>query len=457
MYDLLVKNGKIVTPESIAEGSVAVKDGKIAAVLAPGILPEAKEVIDAAGHYIFPGAIDTHAHLNDPGYEWREDYEHGTAAAIAGGYTTIIDMPLQNEPAMSNAELFDIKEAKVSPQAYSDYCFWGGLIPTNFQDLAGLDEKGVVAFKSFIGPVSPDYASLSYGQAYEAMEIIKGFGNMAGFHCEDYSMIKCREKHMIDAGNLTWRGFLDSRTPAAELVATEAIIAIAEELDCPAHICHVSHPMVAEAIYQAQQRGVQVTAETCSHYLTFTEDDVLAHGELFKCAPPLRKTEDREAMWKYVEKGVFSGIASDHSPCSYDEKYNEILGSKIHNVFEVWGGCSGIQSSVQAVWSEGVSKRGVCPTVLANAMAKLPAKAFGIYGKKGDIKPGFDADLLIIDPDREWEIKAEDLYYVNKISAFVGLKGKGLPVVTILRGNVMAKDGKLVGAKGTGELVKRIK
>ena len=118
---------------------------------------------------------------------------------------------------------------------------------------------------------------------------------------------------------------------------------------------------------------------------------------------------------------------------------------------------SGIQSSVQACWSEGVSKRGVCPTVLANAMAKLPAKAFGIYGKKGDIKPGFDADLLIIDPDQEWEIKAEDLYYVNKISAFVGLKGKGLPVISILRGKVMAKDGKLVGEKGFGELVKRIK
>ena len=460
MYDLLIKGGLIVTPEEIEAGNVAVKDGKIAAVLAPEIEPEAEKVIDAKGNYVFPGAIDTHAHLNDPGFEWREDYEHGTAAAIAGGYTTIIDMPLQNEPAMTTPELFDIKEAKVSPNAYCDYCFWGGLVPDNFDQLKALDEKGVVAFKSFIGPVSPDYSSLSYGQAYEAMEILKECDARAGFHCEDFSMIKMREKHMMEskpADELTWRDFLDSRTVASEMVATEAIIAIAEELDCKAHICHVSHPEVAQRIYEAQLRGVDITAETCSHYLSFCEDDVLEKGPLFKCAPPLRTAEAREELWDYVENGTFSGLASDHSPCSYDEKYNEILGQKITNVIEVWGGCSGIHSSVQAIWNEGVTKRDVDPRDLANAMARQPAQAFGIYGKKGDIRPGFDADILIIDPEKEWEITEDSLYYVNKLSAFVGMKGKGLPVVTILRGEVMAEDGKVTGNKGYGELVRKIK
>lgn len=159
MYDLLIKNGKIVTAESVTEGNIAVKNGKIRAILIKGEEPEAKKVIDAEGKYVFPGAIDTHAHLNDPGYTWREDYEHGTAAAAVGGYTTIIDMPLQNEPAMTTAEIFDKKESIVSPNAYVDYCFWGGLIPDNFDDLEELDEKGCVAFKSFIGPVSPDYSS----------------------------------------------------------------------------------------------------------------------------------------------------------------------------------------------------------------------------------------------------------------------------------------------------------
>ena len=204
MYDLLIKNGKIVTAESVTEGNIAVKNGKIRAILIKGEEPEAKKVIDAEGKYVFPGAIDTHAHLNDPGYTWREDYEHGTAAAAVGGYTTIIDMPLQNEPAMTTAEIFDKKESIVSPNAYVDYCFWGGLIPDNFDDLEELDEKGCVAFKSFIGPVSPDYSSLNYGQAYEAMEIIHSFDGRAGFHCEDYSMIKWQEQRMKKEGRLDW-------------------------------------------------------------------------------------------------------------------------------------------------------------------------------------------------------------------------------------------------------------
>ena len=455
MYDLLIKNGKVVTPDQVYEAEVAIQNGKIAGILAVGTKVEAKKVIDAKGKYIFPGAIDTHAHLNDPGYEWREDYEHGTAAAAVGGYTTIIDMPLQNDPAMTNGKAFDAKINKVDPNAYVDYCFWGGLIPDNFDDLEELNEKGCVAFKSFIGPVSPDYSSLSYGQAYEAMERIAKFDGRAGFHCEDFSTIKWQEERMKKAGRLDWQGFLDSRPVIAEMLATVDIIEIAKATGCKAHICHVSSPDVAQKIKEAQQEGYDITAETCSHYLSMTDQDVLKNGPLFKCAPPLRSQEEVDRLWKYVEDGTISGIASDHSHCSYDEKYNEILGNKIENVFDVWGGISGIQSGFQVAFHEGCVKRGICPAVLANAMAKQPAQAFGIYGKKGDIKPGFDADLVIVDPDKEWEITEDSLYYVNKISAFVGMKGKGLPVYTIIRGQVIAEGGKLVGTKGFGNFVKK--
>lgn len=455
MYDLLIKNGKIVTAEAVMDGNIAVKDGKIAAVLAKDNEPEAAKVIDAEQKYVFPGAIDTHAHLNDPGYTWREDYAHGTAAAAAGGYTTIIDMPLQNEPALTNADIFDKKIEAVAANAYVDYCFWGGLVPDNFDDLKGLHDKGCVAFKSFIGPVSPDYSSLNYGQAYEAMERIKEFDGRAGFHCEDFSMIKWQEQRMKREGRLDWQGFLDSRPVAAEMLATVDIIELAKATGCKAHICHVSSPDVAWKIKEAQQEGYDITAETCSHYLSLTDKDVIGNGPLFKCAPPLRSQEEVDRLWSYVEDGTFSGIASDHSPCSYDEKFNEILGNKITNVFDVWGGISGIQSGLQVAFYEGCVKRGVDPSVLANSMAVKPAKAFGIYGRKGDIKPGFDADLVIVDPDKEWEITEESLYYVNKISAFVGMKGKGFPVCTIIRGTVAAEDGRVTGEKGFGRLIKR--
>lgn len=457
MYGLLIKNGKIVTADTMFSGNIAVRDGKIAAILQEGEEPEAEKVIDAKGNYVFPGAIDTHAHLNDPGYEWREDYEHGTKAAAAGGYTTIIDMPLQNEPAMTTAKLFDRKVAKAAPNAYVDYCLWGGLIPDNFKELKGMDEKGCVAFKSFIGPVSPDYSPLSYGQVYEAMQIIKEFDGRAGFHCEDFSTIKWQEQRMKKEGRLDWQGFLDSRPVAAEMLATVAVIELAKATGCKVHICHVSSPDVAQRIKAAQQEGYDITAETCTHYLSMTDQDVLKNGALFKCAPPLRSQEEVDRLWAYVEDGTFSGIASDHSPCTYEEKYHEVLGSKINDVFDVWGGISGIQSGFSVCFYEGCVKRHLSPTVLASAMAKNPARAFGIYGQKGDILPGFDADLLIVDPGKEWEITAESLLYVNPISAFVGMKGKGQPVYTIVRGNVIAENGEIAGTKGYGRLVKKIK
>lgn len=246
---------------------------------------------------------------------------------------------------------------------------------------------------------------------------------------------------------------MDSRPLVAEMLATVDIIEIAKVTGCKAHICHVSHPDVAQRIKEAQQEGYDITAETCAHYLVFSEDDVIEKGPLFKCAPPLRTRADVDRLWDYVVDGTFSGVASDHSPCTYEEKHTELLGQKITNPFEVWGGISGIQSCVQVAFSEGCVKRGISPTVLANTMAKQPAKAFGIYGQKGDIRVGFDADFTIIDPEQEWEIRAEDLQYVNKISAYVGLKGKGLPVCTIVRGEVIVENGKLIGTKGSGKFI----
>lgn len=452
MFDLVIKNGKVVAADRVFAASIGVQDGKIAAIAEPGTPLEARKTIDAKGNYVFPGAIDSHAHLNDPGYNWREDYEHGTAAAAVGGCTTVVDMPMQNEPALTDGRVFDKKLDHVAPNAYVDYCFWGGLVDYNFAALRELDEKGCVAFKSFIGPVSPDYVSLSIGQAKEALEILKTCDARAGFHCEDYSIIKWEEHRALQKKQIDWQDFLNSRPVVAELVATQNIIELARSVGAKVHICHVSHPKVAKAIRDAQLDGVDVTAETCGHYLTFTDQEVIKNGSLFKCAPPLREAAAVEEMWEYINNGTLSCVGSDHSPCELSEKSQEV-----HGVFGAWGGISGIQSTMQAVFSEGVAKRGYCPTILARVLSEGPAKAFGIYGKKGAIKVGFDADLVIFDPKKEWEITPDSLYYVNKISAFVGLKGVGLPVCTLVRGQVIAEDGKLIGTKGFGKFVKKIK
>ena len=452
MFSLVIKNGRVVTSDRVFAASICINEGRIAAIVEPGVSVEAEKVIDAEGNYVFPGAIDSHAHLNDPGYNWREDYAHGTAAAGVGGFTTIVDMPLQNEPALTDGSIFAKKLAHVAPNAYVDYCFWGGLVDYNLGSLEELDEQGCVAFKSFIGPVSPDYVSLTIGQAKEAMEILKSVGARAGFHCEDYSIIKWEEARAKRKEKNDWQDFLDSRPVIAEIVATKNIIDLARELDAKVHICHVSHPKVAKIIRDAQLDGVDVTGETCGHYLAFTDQAVIKNGSLFKCAPPLREAQAVEELWEYVNNGTLSCVGSDHSPCELSEK-----SEAAHGVFGAWGGISGIQNTMQVVFSEGVKKRGYCPTILVRSMSEGPAKAFGIYGKKGAIAVGFDADLVILDPEKEWEITPESLCYVNKISAFVGLKGVGLPVCTLVRGQVVAENGKLVGQKGFGEFVGKIK
>lgn len=452
MFSLVIKNGRVVTSDRVFAASICIDQGKIAAIVEPGVTIAAEKVIDAKGNYVFPGAIDSHAHLNDPGYNWREDYAHGTAAAGVGGFTTIVDMPLQNEPALTDGHIFEEKLAHVAPNAYVDYCFWGGLVDYNLGSLTELDEKGCVAFKSFIGPVSPDYVSLTIGQAKEALEILKSAGARAGFHCEDYSIIKWEEARAKRKEKNDWQDFLNSRPVIAELVATQNIIDLARELDAKVHICHVSHPRVAKIIRDAQLEGVDVTGETCGHYLAFSDQEVIKNGSLFKCAPPLREAQAVEELWEYVNNGTLSCIGSDHSPCELSEK-----SEAVHGVFGAWGGISGIQNTMQVVFSEGVNKRGYCPTILAKALSEGPAKAFGIYGKKGAIAVGFDADLVVLDPEKEWEITPESLHYVNKISAFVGLKGVGLPVCTVVRGQVVAENGKLVGQKGYGEFVGKIK
>lgn len=450
MYDLVIRNGMIVQSDITYQADIGVKDGIIAAVVKNGGIGEGKTEIDAANRLIFPGGIDTHAHLNDPGFTWREDFSHGTAAAVAGGITTVIDMPMQNEPAMISGDIMDRKIECISKKAHADYALLGGMISTNFSELEELEEKGCVGFKSFIGPVSPDYESLSYGKIREALKITARLGIRVDFHCEDFSIIKNGEEEQKRLGNSDWKGFLASRPVSAEVIAVSAVIELARETGAKIHICHVSHPDVCAVIDRAQREGIDVTAETCSHYLVFSEKDLLKQGALYKCAPPLRSENAREQLWKYVEKNVLCSVASDHSPCRADEKN---LGPD--GVWSVWGGISGIQHIMQCFYSEGVVKRNLPLSSIARTLGENPARAFGLWGRKGGIIPGFDADLVIWDTKRNWKITKEELLYKNPISAFVGLEGIGYPEKVFLRGKLAAENGRVCNCEGDGIFIAR--
>ena len=450
---LLIKNGTILTAASEFTGDIYI-EGEIIRQIGTNLSVNASQTIDASGKYVMPGGVDEHVHYGSFGGRLFETAE----AAAAGGTTTIVDFA----PQEKDVPLLDAirrQAAKAEHTSSVDFAFHAVIMDPKesvFEEVRHLPEVGVATLKLFMAYKGTafycdDEAILS------AMMNAKDAGVTMMVHAENADIITILTRYYLSQGKTAPVYHYYARPPIAEEEATGRAIALAKAADCPLFVVHVSIREAMEAIRDAHNDGWPIFGETCTHYLTFTDEDVIKNGPLFKCAPILQPKEAVEEMWEYVKAGVFSGIASDHSPCSYDEKYNEILGNKIETVFDVWGGCSGIQSGFQTAFSEGVVKRGVCPTVLANSMSVQPAKAFGIYGKKGDIKPGFDADLLIVDPDKEWEITADSLRYVNKISAFVGLKGKGIPVYTIVRGQVVAEDGEIVGQKGFGNLVKKIK
>ncbi len=438
MYDLLITGAVIVNADGMTNGSIAVKEGKVAQILKEHETAEAGETLNIGGKYIFPGFIDCHVHFNEPGYTWRETFATGSQAAALGGVTTVVDMPMLNKPAVMDAEAFARKLSIIEGRSAVDFGFWGALINSNLNRLEELNKCGVLAFKCFMCDPGEDYTSLNHDQIYSALSILKNFGGLAGFHCEDDEMVGKLTEEKLKNGQLSRMDYLESRPVEAELKATKALIQLSQRTGAKVHICHVSHPAVAEEIRLAKLRAVNVTAETCLHYLLFSQENLLESGMLYKCSPPLRKKTDSEALWSYVCDGTIDLICSDHSPATQEEKEEGELGA-----FGAWGGISGVQTAVQGLYHLAVNLRGESPCMLARLMSQRPAQIFSVYGRKGEIQKGFDADFTVIDPDLEWEIKNEDLKYKNKISAFTGLKGKGKPVLTMVRGKLVSSRGEL--------------
>lgn len=438
MLDLLVKNAKCITSAGVKEQNLAIKEGRIVDLLPCGEVPAAAEMIDAAGYYLLPGGVDAHTHFNEPGYSWREDFVHGSRAAAKGGVTTIVDMPMNNKPPVSTANRLQEKKTLVESEAYTDFALWGALIRTNREDLQALHEAGAKAFKCFMCEAGDDYTDLTLAEIEDRLKILKSFGGLAGFHCEDYAMLKDGEVQKLAAGATGRQDYLDVHSVAAEQKAVRDLLTVARRTGGRVHICHVSHPEVAELIRQAKQEGIMVTAETCMHYLLLTEDDFLKRGSILKCSPPLRSSQAAAELFDYVADGTIDTICSDHSPSAPKEKAED--GPR--GIFGAWGGLSGVQTTMQTCWDYVVNRRHASPALIARLFAERPAKIFGLWGRKGALLPGFDADFVLLAPDREWEISAEDLLYKHPFSAFCGQTGRGLPVATYLRGQ------KIFGSEG---------
>jgi len=451
MTDRYIKNARIFTDSEAFVGGLLIRGEKVAELVKGNPDIEAEEVIDFEGKVLLPGLVDDHVHFNEPGREDWEGYRSGTMAAAAGGITTVLEMPLNATPPTINQELLEKKREVVKGEAVIDYGNWGGLVDDNLADLPGLHEGGVVGLKAFMSSSGVDFERVDDDLLYAGLKLAGELGNLIGTHAENEYVTNYLGKLLRESGRIDRAAWPESRPPTTELEAIQRACYWAGAANGNLHIVHITIPDGIRAVEEAKNEGINVTSETCPHYLVFDLNDFEEIGPAAKCAPPIRSRENVEELWALVLKGKVDTIASDHSPCLWDDK-----APGMHNIWQAWGGISGVQTMLPAVLTEGVHKRGMRLQDIVRMMSTNPAKIFGLYPQKGTIQVGSDADFTVIDLDAEWALSSEDLFYKNKHSAYVGYQFKGKITHTYLRGEPVYQEGKIVAQPGYGRALRRI-
>ena len=411
---MIVRGGTVVTARGVEKADIVVNRGRITEV-GPD-LEGFGQVVDATGLHVFPGGIDSHVHFNEPGRTEWEDIAHGTSALAAGGYTSFIDMPLNNLPVTTTVEAFDLKLAAMERSATIDFGLWAGLVPGNLDQLGPLVARGAMGFKVFMCPSGIDeFPACDLDSLREGMERIASLGSIVLVHAESPAVLR-------NVAGPTAEEFIASRPPEAEIQAIEDVIAIARDTGCRTHVVHVSTVQGMTTIAEAQLRGVDVSGETCPHYLLYSDDDLERLGGLGKCAPPFRSAGNRDDLRAMVAAGEVGIVVSDHSPSTLELKQGDDFRT-------IWGGIAGCQSTRQLLlaWDE------IELPLVAAVTATRIAERFGL-ANKGDIAPGFDADLWLVDLDQADEVRREDLRYRNKFTAHEGQGIRGRTVKTLVRG-----------------------
>lgn len=440
-YDLIIRNGQIVTKDSVFTGDIAVKDGKIAEVSTATLAGEAAKEIDAAGLHVMPGAIDTHVHFNEPGRAEWEGLATGSRSLAAGGATSFFDMPLNSTPPVINKENLANKSKLADEKAIVHPYFWGGLVPQNIADLKALHENGVIGFKAFMSPSGiDDFDNADDETLYKGMSEIASFGSILAVHAESTVICAQLQDEKIKAGKTSARDYVESRPIISEIEAVRRIISYAEATGCKLHLVHASSRKVTDLINDAKKRGVDASVETCAHYLALTVKDLEEKGGLAKCAPPLREQEEVDSLWTALANDEIDMIASDHSPAPAAMK------TITDNYFEGWGGISGAQSTLNVLLTEGYHKRNLPLEKIVQVTATNPAKRFGLEGK-GALEKGYDADIILVDLNESFELKAEDLFYRHQHSPYVGKTFKGNVKTTIVSGNTVYENGEILQDK----------
>jgi allantoinase len=420
--DTVVRARRAVVDGEERPADVGLRDGRIVAVAAYGGL-EAAEVVELADdEVLLPGLVDTHVHVNEPGRTEWEGFASATRAAAAGGVTTIVDMPLNSIPPTTTVAALEEKRGVAEGQAYVDVGFWGGAVPDNLDDLAGLHEAGVLGFKCFLLDSGvEEFPHLPPAEFAAAMAETGRLGALMIVHAEDADEVaEC-------AHGTAYRGFLESRPDAAEERAIALVVDTARATGARAHVVHLSASGAVPTLRAARAEGVDVSVETCPHYLHFEAASIPDGATELKCSPPIRDAANRDALWAALGSGDIDMVVSDHSPCTA-----ELKRSETGDFADAWGGIASLQLGLPVVWTSA-RERGVPLVDVVRWMATAPARRVGLAGK-GEIAVGADADLCVFAPDEPWVVDPARLHHKNPVSAYAGRTLTGTVRATWLRG-----------------------
>lgn len=407
MAEKILRSKRILIPSGMVDGAVIIENGLIKEVVEAGEF-NGKDYTDCGNNIIMPGVIDPHVHINEPGRTEWEGFETATKAALAGGVTTLVDMPLNSSPVTTTVDAYDEKVNAAKGKLHTHCYFWGGVVPGNHDQIEPLIKKGVLGFKAFLTHSGiDDFPNVTEEDLRLAMPVIARYGLPLLVHCE------LSDDHLVTQGESTsYMHYLSSRPKEWEDKAIDLIIRLCEETGCRVHIVHLSSADSIAPIQKAKQKGLPITVETAQHYLYFNAEDIPDGNTAFKCAPPIRERANNNQLWDALKAGIIDFVATDHSPSLPENK--EIESG---NLMKAWGGIASIQLALPVLWTAG-RKRNITHLQLCQWLCEHPAKLIGKENQIGKIAPGYDADLTIWDDNEKWTVNANRLFHRNKLTPY---------------------------------------
>ena len=439
----VVRSRRVVLPDGVRPAAVHIADGRITAITAWDDVPALATVDDVGDLALLPGIVDTHVHLNEPGRTEWEGFATATAAAAAGGTTTLVDMPLNSIPATTTRAALAAKRQAARGQCAVDVGFWGGVVPGNSGELAGMVEDGIRGFKCFLVESGVDeFGWVGEAELRPAMAELARLGSPLLVHAEVAGPIDAAAKALAGADPRRYATYLASRPPAAEEQAIALVAGLCAETGARTHIVHHSAASALDLIRAAHARGLPLTAETCPHYLRFAAESIPDGATPYKCAPPIRDEANREALWQALAEGVLELVASDHSPCTPALKQ-----LPAGDFVAAWGGIAGLQLALPVVWTEA-RMRGHGLLVIARWMSSAPARLAGLTGRKGAIAVGNDADLCVFADDEDVTVDVTTIRHRHQVTPYAGARLTGRVHATYLRGRRVYDGRDVDGVEG---------